>query len=168
MSSQIFNALGIFGRLDSSQEAYFLSLQKKYHQLPEGSEAFGVFPHLTLVASYRVPDVNLPLYVELLKDLYAQLPLSISISGVRVVDGRDVALSFNASQTRPIRELAEGTLPRQVIETDYFTAMREVPVELQQRVVDSLESMKSLTFTDFDLCDSRVDEEHILYSSSEF
>ena len=44
--------------------------------------------------------------------------------------------------------------------------MKKVPEELRQRVVDSLENVKPLTFTDFDLCNNRVDEEHILYSFS--
>lgn len=167
MTLRTFNALGIFGRLDATQEAYFLSLQKKYHPLAEDSEALGVFPHLTLVASYKVPDANLQLYIELLKRLQAQLPLKIRVSGIRVVDRQNIALSFDTSQTQSIRELAQSVLPKHVIETNYFTVLREVPEELQQRRVDSLENVKSLTFTGFDLCDNRVDEEHTLYSSSE-
>lgn len=162
----MFNALGIFGRLDAAQEAHFLALQERYHPLAENSEAFGVFPHLTLVASYKVPSANLPLYMELLERLYAQLPLGIRVTAIRIIDKRNIALSFDANQTQSIRELAENALPKQVIETDYFIVMREIPEELQQRAVDSLEDMKLLTFTDFDLCDSKVDEEHVLYSSS--
>lgn len=167
MSSNIINALGIFGRLEPLQEAYFKNLQQEYYNLDKSSGIVSVFPHLTLVASYEVSEDKLSLYLGLLKKLKAQLPLTISIGGTKIVDGRNVALTFDVSQTRVIRELATSLLPQQVIVTNYFTVMREVPEKLQPAVVKSLSKTKSLTLADFKLCANQVDDAHILHSSSE-
>lgn len=165
MTLATFNALGIFGRLSSEQEAYFLSLQRKYAPLNQASDAFGVFPHLTVVVGYKVPSSNLESYTEVLEKLTVCLPLTLDVTGVRVVD-QSIALSFDVDQTKQIRKLAGSSLPDQVITTDYFTVVREAPKASHKELVRILSNIQSLTFTDFKLCADQVDDVHILKAFS--
>ena len=167
MPSPTYNALGVFGRLDPVQEAGLVALQKKYHELPKESEAYGVFPHLTLSVSYKVPVDNLTTYTELLKQLRLLLPLVIKVSGVRVVNGGDIALAFDITQTKRVREMTSSLLPKSVIKTDYFTVVREMPRRHHDDVVQALADTKTLVFTNFNLCANLVNDAHIIHSSVE-
>jgi hypothetical protein len=166
MAAHTFNALGIFGRLSAEQEVYFLSLQAKYAPLSKTSEAFGVFPHLTVVAGFNVPDSGLEVYTEVLEKLTACIPLVFNIAGVQVID-QNIALSFDIDQTQQARKLAASLPPDQVIATDYFTVVREVPKTSREELLGILSGIRSLTITDFKLCADRVDNAHILQASSQ-
>jgi len=135
-SSSTFNALGIFGRLEPSQEQYFRHIQNKHYLLPEDADEFGVFPHLT-----------------------------VAVAGTKVIDGQDIAFTFDINQTLKIRNIAAEIFPHGAIITDYCIIMRHAPRHTHNQIIRELADIKELSFTDFKLCANRVDESGILYSS---
>ena len=168
MSTEFFNALGIFGRLEAMQEAYFASLQQKHYELPQNSEALNTIPHLSLVVSYKVSHDDVAPYVSLLKQLRTRLPLTVRINGTRIVNGHNIAVTFSIDQTEAVRALAGSMHLQEIIETDYLIVMREAPEAAQHSILEALKSTKTLTISDFMLCADRIDSTHILHSSSEF
>jgi hypothetical protein len=120
------------------------------------------------VAGFEVPAAKLSIYAELLKKLQEQLPVTVTTNGVQTVNGHDIALSFDNAQTLKLRELASSKLPQQVVETGYFTVVREVHEKFHRELLAELQDVNSLTFTDFTLCANRVDDSHVLHTSSEF
>src|SRR5580693_6090504 len=113
-------ALGVFGRLIPDQEKYLQNLQSKYYQLSKDADAFGIFPHLTLIAAYDVPSSALAPYLDLLNELNTQLPLIIQVSNAHLIDEQNIAFGFDIGQTQEIRDIASNFFPEQAVCTDYF------------------------------------------------
>lgn len=168
LKNATINAIGVFGRLETSYEKYFHELQCRYYRLAKNTDDSGIFPHLTLVVSHKLQPDGLLQYLELLRNLKPKLPFDMNVDGTRVIDGQNIAYTFDISQTKQLRDIASTFFPYEVIKTDYITMMRKVPEELQGEIMHALLEVNSLTFTDFKLCINRIDDSHILHSSFEF
>lgn len=167
-SSNTFNALGIFGRLEPKQEDYFLKLSRKYSRYPKGDKAIGIFNHLSLVVNTNVEVGQLSLYLDLLKKLEPFLPFKLLITEPIVIDDKHIALSFDIKQTKKIRELAKKITPGNIVETYYTKVVWYVPKNKQQAVMDILKNTKEMVFYDFKLCANRQDDKSTIYSSLKF
>lgn len=167
-SSNTINALGIFGRLEPSQERYFKELSEKYSRFPEDDDSIGIFNHLSLVINKDVLIGKLPGYLDLLKELKPHLPFKIKTSDVIIKDEKHLALSFNTAQTQIIRELANKFVPEGVVTTHYTKVVWFVPKENQEEATKELEKTKEMVFYDFILVANRQDDANTIYSSNRY
>lgn len=167
-SSNTINALGIFGRLEPSQEKYFKELSDKYSKFPEGDDSIGIFNHLSLVINKDVPVGKIPNYLDLLRELKPYLPFKINTSDVIIKDDKHLALSFDTIQTQVIRDLASKFVPEGVVTTYYTKLVWFVPKENQEKVIKILKETKEMIFYDFKLVANRQDDANIIYSSNSY
>lgn len=167
-SSNTINALGIFGRLEPSQEKYFKELSGKYSKYPKDDDSIGIFNHLSLVINKNVPVGQTQNYLDLLRELKPYLPFKIKTPGVIVKDEKHIALSFDTVQTQAIRGLASKFVPEGVVTTYYTKVVWFVPKENQEKVIEILRETKEMTFYDFKLVANRQDEANTLYSTNSF
>lgn len=166
--SNTINALGIFGRLEPKQEQYFKELEEKYSQRPENDDSNGIFNHLSLVINNNVPAGEMPKYIDLLRELKPFLPFKIKTSGVVVRDEQHLALSFDNSQTKEIRDLAGKFFNRGIVETFFTKVVWFVPKEKQEEAIAGLEKVPEIVFSDFTLVANRQNDENMIYSSNRF
>ncbi len=167
-TSNTINALGIFGRLMPQQEKYLHELEVRFSKRPENDEANGIFNHLSLVINNNVPIGNMPLYIDLLKELKSYLPLRIKTSGVIVKEDKHLALSFETTQTQQIRDLASKYFNEGVVITHYTKVVWFVPKENQEKVTKELKNIKEMVFYDFILVANRQNDDNTVYSSNRY
>ncbi len=160
--------MGIFGRLETSQEKYSKELSDKYSQYPEGDDSIGIFNHLSLVINKDVQVGKMPNYLDLLRELKPYLPFRIKTSDVIIKDDKHLALSFDTAQTQSIRDLASKFIPEGIVTTYYTKVVWFVPKENQEKVIEILRAIKEMIFYDFKLVANRQDEANTIYSSSRF
>lgn len=167
-TSNTINALGIFGRLKPQQENYFHKLEEKYSKRPQSDEANGIFNHLSLVINNNVPVGKISNYIDLLRELKKYLPFRIETSNVIIKDKKHLALSFDTTQTKQIRDLANKFLKKGIITTHYTKVVWFVPQENQAEVVKKLKKVKEMVFYDFILVANKQNDENTIYSSNRF
>lgn len=167
-TSNTINALGIFGRLETEQEKYFSSLEAKYSKRPENDDANGIFNHLSLVINNNVPIGNLPIYIDLLRELKPYLPFRINASDVIVKEDKHLALSFDAAQTRTIRDLASKFFHEGVVTTHYTKVVWFVPKENQEEAIKVLKNVNEMVFYNFILVANRQNDDNTIYSSNKY
>ncbi|MBF0102735.1 MAG: hypothetical protein HQK77_17680 [Desulfobacterales bacterium] len=167
-SSNTINALGIFGRLESSQERYFKELSDKYSKFPENDDAIGIFNHLSLVINKNIQVGKIQSYLDVLRELKPYLPFKIKTSDVIIKDDKHLALSFDTAQTQVIRDLASNFISEGVVTTYYTKVVWFVPKENQEKVIEILKETKEMIFYDFKLVANRQDDANTIYSSNSF
>ena len=166
--SNTINALGIFGRLEPSQEKYFKELQEKYSKIPENDESIGIFNHLSLIINNDVSVGEIPNYLDLLRELKPYLPFKIKTLDVIIKDEKHLALSFETSQTQGIRALASKFVPEGVVTTYYTKVVWYVPKENQEKVIKILKETKEMIFYDFILVANKQNDANTIYSSNRY
>lgn len=167
-ASNTINALGIFGRLEPGQEKYFGVLESKYSKRPENDDSNGIFNHLSIVINNNVPVGDLPIYLDLLRELKPYLPFTIKTSGVIVKDEKHLALSFDIVQTEVIRNLASKFFHEGIVTTYYTKVVWFVPKENQNEATRELGKIKEMIFYDFILVANRQDDANTIYSSNRY
>lgn len=163
--SNTINALGIFGRLDPAQEAFFSELELKYGISPNKDKTDKVFNHLSLVINNDVPVGEMPKYLDLLRELKAYLPLRLETSGVIVRDEMHLALTFNTWQTQQVRDLAGKFFNRGIITTYFTKVMWFIPDENKEAAVKELKDISEMVFYDFILTANKQNDENTIYTS---
>lgn len=166
--SNTINALGIFGRLSPKDEKYFQELENKYSKFPNGEKSKDFFNHLSLVINNNLVVSEVANYIDLLKALKPYLPLKIRVKSVILIDERHLALSFDITQTKEIRELAAKFIPKGIIETHYTKVVWDVPKENQEKVKKELEKIKEMIFYDFKLIANKQNDANTVYSSNRY
>lgn len=167
-TSNTINALGIFGRLDPQQEKLFKTLEEKFSQRPEESDSNDIFNHLSLVINNDVRAGDIPKYLDLLRELKPFLPFVLKTSDVIVRDQQHLALSFDSSQTKQIRDLADKFIGQGIIETFFTKVAWFVPEKNQKEAINELKEINEMIFYDFILVANKQNDENTIYSSNRY
>ncbi len=174
LSSNTIKVLGIFGRLSKKQEVYFDSLETKYSYKPENDNEYDIFRHLTLTFIPNASIADVSSEIDLLKDLRQFLPLKIRTKKSFVKEEESLegaehrAIEFELNQTSEIVEYIKEKVGDNTVATWYIKVVWFVPKENQQLVMDELEQLKELEFTDFYLVSNKQNDENTIFTSNRF
>lgn len=174
LASNTIKALGIFGRLSPDLEKYFDGIEAKYSKKPDKNLEYDIFRHhtLTFVNNASVSDVTKQL--DLLQELKSFLPYKLKVRKLFVKDevtmpgAEHIAIEFGLDQTKSLLEFIRERVGDVVVETPYIKTIWFVPKENQQKVIDELNDLKEIEFTDFYLISNKQNDENTIYTSTHF
>jgi hypothetical protein len=174
LASNTIKALGVFGRLSPDLEAYLDTIETKYSKKPDKSKDYDIFRHHTLTLIRDASVTEIAKQLDLLQELKSFLPYTLKVRKLFVKDEvtlpgeQHIAAEFGLDQTQELLHFIHERVGNVVIKTPYIKIVWFVPKENQQKVIEELNDLKELQFTDFYLVSNKQSDENTIYTSTRF